>query len=217
MILQEYERGEGHGVGLLMDRGRPLLAFQHRRLREVPLTGGPSSYRESVALDPRLFTFSARILGALEWTGPAMVEFKVRGEEVSLMEINGRLWGSLAVAVKSGVDFPNEIVELFLSQTAEARPEPRLTYDVGIRSKDFSLEVAWIASVLLRKERPVFVDVPGRTKALTVAAGLLDPREGFDVVSARDPLPGLLEIVALGVAAPRRLARALRKRGAEPL
>jgi predicted ATP-grasp superfamily ATP-dependent carboligase len=58
VLLQEYRAGEGHGVGLLMERGRPLLAFQHRRLREVPFTGGPSSLRESVRLDPVLFDYS---------------------------------------------------------------------------------------------------------------------------------------------------------------
>jgi len=213
VILQEYQRGEGHGIGLLMDRGRPLLAFQHRRLREVPFTGGPSSYRESVALDPALFDFSVRILRELDWTGPAMVEFKVRGDEASLMEINGRLWGSLAVAVKSGVDFPGEIVELFLSSAPEPLGAPQTGYDVGVRSKDFSLEIAWIASVLIGKARYAFLDVPRRREALAVAARLFDPRDGFDILTLRDPLPGLLEIVALGLSAPGRLARGRPRRG----
>jgi predicted ATP-grasp superfamily ATP-dependent carboligase len=77
VLLQEYCRGEAHGVELLLHRGRPLAAFQHRRLREVPITGGASSFRESVALDPELYEHSVRLLAALEWTGLAMVEFKV--------------------------------------------------------------------------------------------------------------------------------------------
>ena len=213
VILQEYQPGEGHGIGLLMDRGHPLLAFQHRRLREVPFTGGPSSYRESVALDPALFDFSVRILRELDWTGPAMVEFKVRGDEVSLMEINGRLWGSLAVAVKSGVDFPGAIVGLFLSSPTDLPKTPQTGYDVGVRSKDFSLEVAWIASVLVGKAPYAFLDVPRRRQALAVAARLFDPRDGFDILSLRDPLPGLVEIVALGLSAPGRLARGRPRRG----
>ena len=54
VLLQRWRPGEGHGVELLSDHGRPLAAFQHRRLREVPVTGGASSLRESVALDPIL-------------------------------------------------------------------------------------------------------------------------------------------------------------------
>src|SRR5919201_6215557 len=30
VLLQEYVAGEGYGVELLVDRGRPLMAFQHR-------------------------------------------------------------------------------------------------------------------------------------------------------------------------------------------
>src|SRR3972149_2312159 len=39
-LLQEYYPGEGHGVELLMHEGRALVAFQHKRIREVPVNGG---------------------------------------------------------------------------------------------------------------------------------------------------------------------------------
>src|SRR3712207_1619892 len=98
VLLQEYYRGEALGVELLTERGRPLLAFQHRRLREVPITGGASSFRESVPLDLALLELSLRIMRALDWTGLAMVEFKVGAEGPKLMEVNGRVWGSLPLA-----------------------------------------------------------------------------------------------------------------------
>ena len=63
------------------------------------MTGGASSYRESVALDARLLEDSVRLLQALRWTGLAMVEFKVGADGYHLMEINGRVWGSLPLAV----------------------------------------------------------------------------------------------------------------------
>ena len=59
MLLQRYHAGEGHGVELLCDRGEPLAAFQHRRLHEVPITGGASALRESVPVDPTLLDYSA--------------------------------------------------------------------------------------------------------------------------------------------------------------
>ena len=48
VLLQEYYTGEGHGVELLLDEGRPLAMFQHKRLREIPIHGGASALRESV-------------------------------------------------------------------------------------------------------------------------------------------------------------------------
>ena len=45
---------------------------------------------------------------ALNWKGIAMVEWKVdpRDGRPKLMEVNPRFWGSLELAVRSGVDFP---------------------------------------------------------------------------------------------------------------
>ena len=105
VLLQSYCPGVGTGVEILAHDGHVVAAFQHRRLAEVPLSGGVSALRESVALDPDLFAHSARLVRALRWTGLIMVEFKV-GTDARLMEINGRVWGSLPLAVKSGMDFP---------------------------------------------------------------------------------------------------------------
>lgn len=197
VLLQEYWKGEGHGVGVVMDRGRTVLAFQHRRLREVPYTGGPSSFRESVALDPELLAFSERLLSALDWTGAAMVEFKAGPRGVTLMEVNGRLWGSLALAVKSGVDVPAHLVDVFVPRNPTTPAPPQLTYETGVRSRDLGLELNWIASVLGGSPRYGFLDVPRRRDAIAALVRLLDPRDGYDVMSIRDPLPGVAELVAL--------------------
>jgi len=45
VLLQRYCEGVGTGVELLLWEGRPLAAFQHRRLREIPPTGGASALR----------------------------------------------------------------------------------------------------------------------------------------------------------------------------
>ena len=82
VLLQRWLEGDGVGVELLMDRGRPLAAFQHLRLREVPPTGGASSLRASVEIDEDLYDAAVRMLGELDWTGVAMVEFR-RGATAS--------------------------------------------------------------------------------------------------------------------------------------
>ena len=65
-------------------------------------------YRESIALDPELLARSRALLDRFEWNGVAMIEYKI--DEATgtpyLMEINGRFWGSLQLAVDAGVDFP---------------------------------------------------------------------------------------------------------------
>jgi predicted ATP-grasp superfamily ATP-dependent carboligase len=212
--MQEYVQGEGHGVALLLHEGRPLAAFQHRRLREFPLTGGMSSYRESVPLDPVLYEYSVRMLAALAWTGPALIEFKLGKGGPQLMEINGRVWGSLPLAVKSGVDFPGRWLELYRSGPPPLDEPPQTAYTIGVRSRDVGLEIAWVATVLLGRRRYRFETWPSRTAALGVAWRLLSPLGGYDVLSRDDPLPGLLDMLRVVRVAARRVVRRGRERTA---
>lgn len=205
VLVQEYCAGEGHGVELALHQGRVLGAFQHRRVREVPFSGGPSSLRESVPLDPVLFDYSARLMSALEWTGLAMVEFKLTPAGPRLMEINGRVWGSLPLAVKSGMDFPAMAAELHLDGPPDPSRAPATNYTIGVRSRNVELELRWIASVLLRRYRPSPVTPPHRRDAVFAALRLLYPRDGYDILSRDDPRPGGRDLI-------RIVAKARRKR-----
>lgn len=207
VLLQEFCAGEGHGVEVLASEGRPLAAFQHRRLREVPITGGASSFRESVALDPLLFDYSLRLLAALDWTGLAMVEFKVGADGPRLMELNGRIWGSLPLAVKSGVDFPAGLADVWLDGAPGREGRPQTSYPVGVRSRNLGLEVVWIGSTLRRLRRYPGVPTPRRRDAVGAALRLLHPGDGFDVLAREDLRPGLVELAGIAGKLRRKTAR----------
>jgi len=206
ILLQEYYRGEAHGGGLLMERGRPLAAFQHRRLREVPVTGGASSFRESVELDRALFDHAVRLLAALSWTGIAMVEFKIGSDGPRLMEINGRVWGSFPLAVKSGVDFPAKMVDVHVGGSRSDEAPCDSSYRLGVRSRHLELEVTWIGSVLRRGRRYGSLAHPRRRDALLTAARLLKPSDGYDIQARDDVRPGLAEIAKIGTKLRAKLA-----------
>lgn len=131
LLLQEFVPGHGEGVFLLASEGRTLVRFAHRRLREKPPTGGVSVLSESIAPEPDLLAQSERLLAELDWTGVAMVEFRRRpdGRPV-LMEINPRLWGSLQLAIHSGVDFPSLMIALFRGE-----PIPPVRARIGVRMR----------------------------------------------------------------------------------
>jgi predicted ATP-grasp superfamily ATP-dependent carboligase len=204
VLLQEYVAGEGQGVELLLHEGRVLAAFQHRRLREVPVSGGASSFRESVAVDPTLLGHASRILGKLRWTGLAMVEFKVCRLKAHMMEVNGRIWGSLPLAAHSGMDFPASLADLYLSGPPPPGP-PDTSYRVGVRSRDLDLELTWIGTALRGKIRYPFLPAPTRWDGLKVAARLVVPRDGYDIVSRSDLRPGFAELARLAGKLPRKL------------
>jgi|SRR5215211_423122 len=205
VLLQDYYPGEGCGVELLAWRGRPLAAFQHRRLREVPVTGGASSFRESVPVDPVLYAHCARLIEELEWTGLIMVEFKVGDEGPRLMEINGRIWGSLPLAVKAGMDFPARMAELFLSGPPADGPVDA-DYRIGVRSRNLELDVVWVASVLRGRRRFPFLPMPLRRAGLRTGVRLFSAADGFDTHEPGDPLPSLAEVVRIGGKLPGKVA-----------
>lgn len=197
VLLQRWRPGEGHGVELLADRGRALAAFQHRRLREVPVTGGASALRESVALDPELLDHARRLLAALEWTGLAMVEFRLTPAGPELMEINGRIWGSLPLAVHAGMDFPGRLADLLLDGPPPADTPLATDYRIGVRARNLRLDVAWIGSVALGRRRYPELPWPGRRAAVGAALSLLDPRIVDDLFDRDDPGPGAAQLAAI--------------------
>lgn len=106
-LIQERVSGRGWGVAVIFDRDKPLCGFMHRRIYEYPPTGGASTLRVSV-WQKDIFEKACKLLKAIKWKGVAMVEFKVdeNSKKFWVMEINGRFWGSLPLAINSGVDFP---------------------------------------------------------------------------------------------------------------
>jgi len=129
-VVQEYVAGEGYGFFALYNHGNARAIFMHRRVREYPVTGGPSAVAESV-FDPALRDAGLKILDRLDWHGVAMAEFKrdaVTGEYV-LMEINPKFWGSLGLAIAAGVDFPNLACRMALGGDIE----PVFAYRTGLK------------------------------------------------------------------------------------
>jgi predicted ATP-grasp superfamily ATP-dependent carboligase len=133
VLLQERVVGPGIGVFLLIWDGRVRAQFSHRRIREKPPAGGVSVYGESIASDPALVEKSAALLDRFGWCGVAMVEYKVdeRTGTPVLMEINGRFWGSLQLAIDAGVDFPRLLIECAQGRVPSAPP----AYEAGVRLK----------------------------------------------------------------------------------
>jgi predicted ATP-grasp superfamily ATP-dependent carboligase len=133
VLIQECipQEGEGVGVGLLAEKGKVLVSFSYRRLREFPVKGGPSTLRESTD-DPVLKELAARLISELKWDGVAMVEFKrdPRDGKPKLMEINPRFWGSLHLAYVSGVNFP-----YLLYQWAQGHEIKQPVYKTGVKCR----------------------------------------------------------------------------------
>jgi protein-tyrosine-phosphatase/predicted ATP-grasp superfamily ATP-dependent carboligase len=190
--VQENFIGRGVGVEVLMHEGKLLLAFQHIRLHE-PMHGGGSSYRQGQALDPALLDASVRLLGGLRYTGVAMVEFKVDPESGRwiLIEVNGRFWGSLPLAIESGVDFPHALAELLV----RGRTEFPRRYLVGLCCRNWRSDLIWLRKNW-RADRtdPTLAALPLAHVITETLWNLVTLKERSDTFTLDDPMPGLAEL-----------------------
>jgi predicted ATP-grasp superfamily ATP-dependent carboligase len=215
ILLQERVVGPGVGVSALLWEGRLLAHFSHRRLREHPPSGGVSVYAESIAPDADLIDRSVALLGHFGWRGVAMVEYKVDAATGTpyLMEVNGRFWGSLQLAVDAGVDFP---ARLLAAAQGEAETETPPAYRTGVRFRWWWGDVDHLLLRLALSPARLSLP-PGAASRIRVLRDFLasgPPARASDVIRRDDPRPFAAETVewlrsrlARGARWPARLAR----------
>jgi predicted ATP-grasp superfamily ATP-dependent carboligase len=192
LILQQRIVGPGTGVFLLMWDGKVRAIFAHRRLREKPPAGGVSVYRASIAADPTLVECSRRLLARLNWQGVAMVEYKVDASTGTpyLMEINGRFWGSLQLAVDAGVDFPR----LLLDVATGGGPSSPPGWSVGVRSRWWWGDVDHLLA-MFRRSRAALALPPGHPGRFETLVDFFVPRAANrnETLQFDDPKPFFIE------------------------
>lgn len=190
VLVQDNFLGAGVGVELLAKAGTTLFAFQHVRVHE-PLEGGGSSYRKSTPLHPELLAASEALLKALDYTGVAMVEFKFNfqtGQWV-FIEINGRFWGSLPLAVAAGADFPRYLYEMLVN----GRTEFPAHYSSGLYCRNVRSDLRWmLANLASDRNDPTLATRP-LTAVAAEAINVLTLRERWDTLTMDDPGVGLVE------------------------
>jgi predicted ATP-grasp superfamily ATP-dependent carboligase len=190
-ILQEYFRGDGVGIEVLADQGELVLVFQHKRLHEFPLTGGGSTLRTSEAVNPQLLEHSRRLIKRLNWHGVAMLEYKYNAAsgQCRLMEINGRFWGSLPLAVAAGADFPYALYSLLVSNTVL----PTTPYQIGWLNRKLTEDLYWLLVVLFRRDNNPLIIWPSFKQILADCLSMFSLKHRFDSFAYDDPKPFLID------------------------
>ena len=168
-LVQEYVPGDGMGASLLIGQDGALLgALCHRRIREYPITGGPSSCCESV-YDKTLVQQAYALLRSFGFQGLAMVEFK--GGRV--LEVNPRIWGSFPLTEKTGSPLALRYVQAALGNSAPYVPDD---YRAGVRMRFLLNDTAAMLDLLRnRRYREFFDAVPDVFLAREALTSWRDP------------------------------------------
>ena len=189
-LVQEYVPGTTTTTVVLADEGTVLADFQEERIRTYPSSGGNSTLLRGLS-QPQMRAYASRVIEALEWTGPAMVEFmRTPDDEFYLIEVNGRYWGSVPFAIESGVDFP----WLHYRQLQGETIEETRSYRTDFRQQRLiNGDLKWLLEQL-QKGNP--------TALMAFLWSFLTAKQTF--VSLSDPVPTVLapyQTASLGVQA----------------
>ena len=147
-VVQEFIPGFIHDACTLTDQGEPIQILTQIRRLMYPIYGGVGAINVTTK-DKELAGIARTILEATNWHGPAQIEFKkdFRDGRYKFIEFNTKLWGTLDLSIKAGVDFPGMIRDYVLGRPLSRGGE----YTEGLRYS-FWFPLAVLAYSQLWKE-----------------------------------------------------------------
>lgn len=108
-----------------------LAVAASRYLRTWPVHAGAAAFSETIAPPPGLVAAARAVLGQLGWHGIFELEFlETNKNQALLIDLNPRVYGSLALAVAAGVNLPALWCDFLLH---ERRSAPHVTARSGMR------------------------------------------------------------------------------------
>jgi predicted ATP-grasp superfamily ATP-dependent carboligase len=198
-LLQAPVAGELMALTAVVDRDARPVAFVQQHSTRLSLRR-TSTRAQTVPLDAALADAATRLLSDLGWFGLANLQFlRPPGGEPQLIDFNGRFYGSLALAVRAGVNLPDLWGRLALGEPVPARAVGR----PGVR---FQSLVEDLRRARVERRGGLVPDV-----AATLAYA---PRAVHPTASSRDPMPAVALAGRLAAAGASRLMPTRRPAGA---
>ncbi len=124
MMVQPFLAGTGEGIFGLNGPDGVKRWSAHRRIRTVNPLGSGSSACASLEISDHPIRPAERMLKKTNWPGMFMIELlRDSYDRLWFMELNGRSWGSMALAIRLGLHYPAWTVMQTLDPSFEP-PEP---------------------------------------------------------------------------------------------
>lgn len=190
-LVQEAVPGHVFKIDAVYAGGKPVDLFCQEVFRTWPISGGYGVMRRSVAPNDAPAQEAQRLMAALDWTGPAEVEFIMdeRDGTPRLLEINGRFWASVEFAHLCGVPIAPDTVRVAMG----LEPQGATSYREGARMRwlEGDLKRLYAALLMRHKLAGEVLRLPGRLEALGDLLWDLRPGVHQDDFYLDDPVPAL--------------------------
>lgn len=146
-LAQSLVAGDGEGLFGFATSGGVVGWSAHRRLRMMNPHGSGASACRAIPVDPVLRAAAERMIAALDWRGPFMIELLRDGDgRAWFMEMNGRLWGSTALARRAGLEHPAWAAQQALGSPLD--PPPPAVAPTGLEVRHLGRELAHLLFVI---------------------------------------------------------------------
>ena len=163
-LVQSLIKGTGEGLFGYYNINKGVAWSAHRRLRMMNPHGSGSSACYSIPVDEQLRNTADKFLKKIAWDGIFMIEMlKDSNGTAWFMELNGRTWGSMALAIRQGLYYPLWAVEGALS--SEFIPEAKSNND-DIVARHIGREIIHFLKVMKGSKYKNHVIWPSRVKTL---------------------------------------------------
>jgi predicted ATP-grasp superfamily ATP-dependent carboligase len=188
-LIQEYIHGTPYIFSGLFNRdSEARRVCVQKKIREYPITGGPTCAGETVWRDD-LLEYSIRLFKAFGYFGFASTDHIVdkRDNLPKVLEINPRFFGSIAIPIAAGVDYPYDFYRILMDGDIETK----LEYKIGVMGRELLIDGRHMMSVLRGASSPKYKI--GKMKTLLNFMKFYKYKTDF-VLSLNDPGPGLYDL-----------------------
>jgi protein-tyrosine-phosphatase len=173
-VIQRCVDGTGEGIFGLAQNGRLIVASGHRRVRMMnPMGSGSSACEPRVVSDEDLGK-TRRFLELSGWDGLFMLELLRDSSGISwFVELNGRPWGSMALARAQGYEYPRWAADQFLGKPldVDSAKVAALEGPQNFETRHFGRELIHLAHLVL----PGYRSGGGRPSLISSLKGMVLP------------------------------------------
>ena len=194
-VLEPRPQGRWLSYGAVCDDGQVVAEVFQERLRERGDLSGVSTLARTLPPDVEVRRAAHMMLESLSWQGPALVEmFRGADGVLRLVNVLGRIWGSMQLAINAGVNVP-----MLCDGLARGTPPP-----LRVQTAEPDHVWRWIVGdleVMARRLGRLVSRLEGKgvfRRRFAALRELLDVNDLLfakpDVFDAEDPLPFILEV-----------------------
>lgn len=125
LLVQEFAKGRDYCFCGLFDQGTLVSSMVYRNTQKFPIETGAGSVRETVEA-AKFNPIAEQLMQKVGWHGVCEIDFMWDGNENTtpmMIEVNPRFWSGLDHSVKSNVDFPYQLYQLFVEGEVTTKTE----------------------------------------------------------------------------------------------